>query len=390
MDNILEVKNLYKLYGANKSAALKLSKQGMTKDEIYRKTKVTMALNNINLDVKKGEILVIIGLSGSGKSTLLRMFNKLNVPSSGKIIFQDKDIARLNKNGLRDFRKNNIAMVFQNFGLMDHKNVLKNISYGLEIKGLNSKLAEEKSLAMMKMVGLDGLENESINSLSGGMKQRVGIARGLATDPEILLMDEPFSALDPLVRRDMQFELISLQENLETTIIFITHDIDEAFKLGDRVAILKDGELIQLDTPANISKNPANEYVEDFIGNADKSKVITVRDIMIRPNSVVRLKDSPIHALNIMKENAVSSAYVLGPKLKFQGVITLDDALKASRLNLSIEEVLIKDVALADLDSTVHEIMDMSVESPYPIAVIDKSKELKGIVSKVHILTSIK
>lgn len=390
MDNILEVKGLSKLYGTNRNMAMKLNKQGLSKKEIYKKTKVTIALDDINLNIKKGEIFVIIGLSGSGKSTLLRMFNRLNAPSFGEILFKGKNISKFDNKELRDYRRNNISMVFQSFGLMSHRNILKNVSYGLEIKGYNSNLANEKAMDMLAMVGLQGLEENSINSLSGGMKQRVGIARGLATDPEILLMDEPFSALDPLVRKDMQFELLSIQEQLETTIVFITHDIDEAFKLGDRVAILKDGKLVQVDTPQEISNSPANDYVEEFIGTADKSQVITVENIMIRPNSIVRISDSPMHALKIMKENAVSSAYVLGPKTKFQGIITLDDALRASKNKLSIEDVLIRDVATTHPETLITDVMELAIESNFPIAVINDNSELKGILSKVHILTSIK
>ena len=281
---ILSVKNLTKLYGLNKNEAVKMLKAGAEKSEVFKKTGVTSAIWDMSFDVKQGEIFVIIGLSGSGKSTVIRCLNRLHNPTSGNILFDGKEISKFSQKELIDFRRNKISMVFQNFGLMSHRDVISNIEYGLEIKGISKEEREKKAMEVLKMVGLEGLEHESINSLSGGMKQRVGIARALANDPEILLMDEPFSALDPLVRSDMQFELLSIQKKLKKTIIFITHDINEAFKLGDKVAIMKDSRLIQLDTPENMSANPADDYVRQFIDSADKTKVISVKQIMFNPS----------------------------------------------------------------------------------------------------------
>ena len=239
---ILSVRNLYKIYGSEKNKTIKLKQMGMDKNTIYKKTGSTIALWDISLDIQKGEIFVIIGLSGSGKSTLVRCFNMLNKPTKGQIFFEGNDISKFSKKELIDYRRNKISMVFQSFGLMSHRNVIGNVEYGLEIKGISKEERQEKAKEMISLVGLDGYENEPISSLSGGMKQRVGIARALANDPEILLMDEPFSALDPLVRRDMQFELLSIQRKLDKTIVFITHDINDAFKIGDKVVIMKDGE----------------------------------------------------------------------------------------------------------------------------------------------------
>lgn len=388
-ENILTVKNLSKLYGIDKNAAIKLKRSGMDKDTIYNKTKVTTALWDVSMDIKKGEVFVIIGLSGSGKSTLVRCFNMLNKPTSGSVFYEDKDINKFDKKELADYRRNKISMVFQNFGLMSHRDVIGNVEYGLEVKGMSKEERQKKSKEMISMVGLDGLENEPISSLSGGMKQRVGIARALANDPEILLMDEPFSALDPLVRKDMQFELLSIQRKLEKTVIFITHDIDEAFKLGDRVAIMKDGEVIQIDTPENMSENPANDYVKLFIDSADKTQVISVRNVMVTPNSIVRLRDNLNYAIKTMRTNGVSSAYVVAEKMKLQGVITVDDAVRANRENLSIQDVLIKDIATASPDALLNDIISMATEARFPIAVVDENNSLKGIVSKVHVLSSI-
>lgn len=391
-ETLIKVENLSKYYGNDSSSAIKkaieLHEKGEEKNEIFKETGVTIALKDINLEIKKGETFVIIGLSGSGKSTLLRMFNLLNTPSKGKIYYGGDEISKYNRNELIEYRRNKIAMVFQSFGLMSHRDVISNVSYGLEVKGRSVTEREEKSKEIISMVGLDGLENESINSLSGGMKQRVGIARALANDTEVLLMDEPFSALDPLVKKDMQFELLSIQEKLEKTIIFITHDIDEAFKLGDRIAILKDGELIQLGTPEEISGNPATDYVRDFTEGADKTKIISVRNAMIRPNSLVRLRDNPKHALGIMKKNGVSSAYVVGPRMNFEGILTLDGALDAIREDKEIIDVMVTDVMTTHPDNLLDEIMEMAVETNFPIAVVDDNNVLEGIISKVHVLGS--
>lgn len=387
-ETLLEVKNLSKLYGNEKKEAIKLKKSGLTKDEVYAKTKTTIALWDVSLEVKKKEILVIIGLSGSGKSTLVRCFNMLNKPTSGNIFYEGNDISKYNKKDLMEYRRSKISMVFQSFGLMSHRDVMGNVEYGLEVKGMGKEERHKKAMDMISMVGLDGVENEPINNLSGGMKQRVGIARALANDPEILLMDEPFSALDPLVRKDMQFELLTIQRKLDKTIIFITHDIDEAFKLGDRVAIMKDGELIQVDTPERMTSHPKTEYVKRFIDSADKTQVISVRSVMITPNSLVRLRDNPTLAIKEMRRNGVSSAYVIADKTKFQGVITLDDCLRAQREGLDLKDILIRDIKTTHPDAMLTDIITDATEARFPLAVVDDRNNLKGIVSKVHVLSS--
>ena len=387
-ETLLEVKNLSKLYGPEKKEAIKLKKSGLSKDEVYAKTKTTIALWDVSLEVRKKEIFVIIGLSGSGKSTLVRCFNMLNKPTSGNILYEGKNINKFNKNELMDYRRSKISMVFQSFGLMSHRDVIGNVEYGLEVKGMSKEDRHKKAKEMISMVGLQGVENEPISNLSGGMKQRVGIARALANDPEILLMDEPFSALDPLVRKDMQFELLTIQRKLDKTIIFITHDIDEAFKLGDRVAIMKDGELIQVDTPERMTSNPKTEYVKRFIDSADKTQVISVRNVMITPSSLVRLRDNPQIAIKAMRENGVSSAYVIADKTKFQGVITLDDALRARNEGLHLSDILIKDIKTTSPDALLSDIISDATEARFPLAVVDEENNLKGIVSKVHVLSS--
>lgn len=388
-NTILSVKKLSKLYGSERSRAIKMKNSGIDKDTIYKKTKVTLALWDTDFEVYEGETFVVIGLSGSGKSTLVRCFNRLNKPTSGQVFYRGKDIGKFDKDQINDYRRNKISMVFQHFGLMSHRTVLGNVEYGLEVKGISKEERNAKAMEMISMVGLEGYEDEPISSLSGGMKQRVGIARALANDPEILLMDEPFSALDPLVRKDMQFELLTIQKKLNKTIVFITHDINEAFKLGDRVAIMKDGEVIQIATPEEMSENPATDYVKQFIDSADKSQVIHVKNVMITPNSIVRRRDKLSFAINTMRNNQVSSAYVVGDKMKLHGVITINDALEANREGLSLEDIIIKDINTTGPETLLTDIMSMAAETPFPIAVVDDDYSLKGIVSKVHVLSSI-
>ncbi len=389
-NTILKVQNLYKIYGKNAEEAIKLKKQNTDKNTIYKKTNTTVALFDVSLDIKEGEIFVIIGMSGSGKSTLVRCFNLLNKPSKGEIFFKGKDINKLNEQQLLTYRRDKISMVFQNFGLMSHRNVLENVEYGLEVKGIGKEERRKKSMEMISMVGLDGYENEPINSLSGGMKQRVGLARALANDPEVLLMDEPFSALDPLVKKNMQFELLQIQKKLDKTIVFITHDIDEAFKLGDRVAIMKDGKVIQVDTPEDMSSNPANEYVKQFIDSADKTQVISVKNVMSIPNSIIKYTDSTRIAMKTMRNNKVSSVYVVDDMMRFKGIAGIDGVLKAEREGLKISDILITDVKITYEDVLLNDIIDLAANTPFPIAVLDRhDKSLMGIVSKADVLSSI-
>ena len=388
-DTIIRVEHVSKLYGLNKAEAAKLMEAGATKDEVYKKTGVTVALWDVDLEIPRGKIFVIIGLSGSGKSTMVRCFNQLNRPTSGKVYFEGRDLAEMNKKELLAFRRNKISMVFQSFGLMSHRDVLGNVAYGLEVRGMPRQQREEKAREVISMVGLEGWEHQSCGQLSGGMRQRVGIARALANDPEVLLMDEPFSALDPLVRRDMQFELLQIQRKLQKTVIFITHDMDEAFKLGDTVAIMRDGKVIQVDTPEQMSSHPADDYVRDFIGSADKSKVLTVRNIMITPSSIARLSDGPEHAIHEMRKNALSTVYVVDDRLRLAGILTIRDAIRAHQEGLTIPQVIQTDVQTTTSDVLVADIMPIAAEAVYPIAVVDADGQLQGIVTKASVLSSL-
>ncbi|WMJ85172.1 quaternary amine ABC transporter ATP-binding protein [Oscillospiraceae bacterium LTW-04] len=386
---IISIKNVYKLYGNNRAEAVAMLNSGADKDGVYRKTGVTAALSDINLDIKRGEIFVVIGLSGSGKSTLLRCLNRLHRPTSGSISFEGAELGNMNKSELLELRRNKISMVFQSFGLMDHRDVLGNVAYGLEVRGMSKVDREKKAMELISMVGLDGWENKNCNQLSGGMRQRVGIARALANDPEVLLMDEPFSALDPLVRRDMQFELLSLQRKLKKTVVFVTHDIDEAFKLGDTVAIMRDGKIIQVGTPEQMSSNPADDYVRDFIGAADKTKVLTVKNIMITPSCLMRGSDGAEHAIREMRKNALSTVYVVDDDLRLEGVLTISEAIRALREGLSVGQVMAHNVETTTEDTLVADILPIAAETQYPIAVMDSENHLRGIVTKASVLSSL-
>jgi len=376
-----------KLYGPNKSEAARMMQNGSYKDEVYKQTGCTVALWDITFEVPKGKVFVVIGLSGSGKSTAVRCFNKLTEPTSGNVYYKDQDVMEMPQKELLEYRRNKISMVFQSFGLMSHRNVLNNVAYSLEVRGMSKDEREQKAIEAIKMVGLDGWAYQSCNQLSGGMRQRVGIARALVSDPEILLMDEPFSALDPLVRKDMQFELLQIQRKLKKTIVFITHDIDEAFKLGDTVCIMKDGKIVQIGTPEELTMNPADDYVREFIESADKTKVATVKNIMITPSSLIKKNDSPENAVRVMRNNNLSSVVVIDEDMQLEGILTIQDAIDAKGSGKSVPELCQK-IRCVGPDTMLSDIIPMASEVWYPIAVTDESGALLGLVTKASILAS--
>ena len=388
-DYIAEARNVVKIYGKNKAEAAKMMSEGLDKDEVYRKTGAAVALWDVSFKVRRKEIFVIIGLSGSGKSTIIRCFNQLLKPTSGTILFEGQNVEKLKGNELLNLRRDKVSMVFQNFGLLTHRSVIDNVAYGLEVRGIPKSERFEKAQDFIKMVGLEGWEDKPIATLSGGMKQRVGIARALVNSPDMLLMDEPFSALDPLVRREMQFELLSIQRKLEKTIIFITHDINEAFKLGDRVAIMHNGRIIQSGTPEEMSTNPADDYVRNFIEGADMSMVLRVKHVMFRPQCIVRENVSPANAVMEMRENQVSSAYAVGDDMKFMGVVTLDDAIRARQEKLPLFSVLTKNIPVTGEEVLLKDIIQKAADARFPIAVVGERGKLKGIVSRASVLSSL-
>ncbi|MDR1621333.1 MAG: betaine/proline/choline family ABC transporter ATP-binding protein, partial [Synergistaceae bacterium] len=349
-----------------------------------------VAVNDVSFDVERGKIFALIGLSGSGKSTVVRCINMLQRPTSGQIFFEGRDVVHMNKQELHQLRRSKISMVFQSFGLMSHRDVIGNVAYGLDIRGVDKGERERKAMEMIELVGLEGWERRSVDDLSGGMKQRVGIARALCNDPDLLLMDEPFSALDPLARHDMQFELLSIQKKLGKTVVFITHDINEAFKMGDTVGIMRDGRIEQLGTPTDLALSPANDYVKDFLGSIDKTKVLNVGHIMITPSCLIREQADPVTAIREMSENDVSTAYVIGRKMEFIGVVTLSAALQARHDNLpSVASVLTRDVPKVGQNMVINDIIGVASDTPFPLAVLDDRGRLEGIVSRAAILSSL-
>ena len=392
---ILEVRHLYKIFApldfrGEKKMAYKLLELGATRQDVLEATGMTAAVTDVSFRVGKGEIFVLIGLSGSGKSTLVRCLNMLHRPSRGEVLIDGEDITAYDEVKLQKLRRTKISMVFQNGGLLAHRDVMGNVGYGLEIRGVKKEEREAKALEMIRMVGLEGHERESLDRLSGGMRQRGGIARALASDPDILLMDEAFSALDPLVKNDLQFELLRIQEQTGKTIIFITHDINEAFKLGSRVGILRDGRMIQLDTPEKMLSAPANDYVRRFIDSVDTTKVLTVKHIMTVPGSVIKKTDGANVALNSMRASGVSSAYVVSDYMHFDGIITLEGALSVRDGKKTFEEAIIREVPFVrNLDAPVSSIVPLAAKTQYPLAVVDEHDVFRGIVTKASVLSSL-
>lgn len=375
----IEVRNVSKIFGKNSKRATQLLNEGKSKAEILKQTGTTVGVKNASFDVYDGEIFVIMGLSGSGKSTLVRMFNRLIEPTAGEIRIDGDDIVRMNKEQLRNVRRKKIGMVFQNFALFPHKTIMENTEYGLEIQGAAKSERQDRANESLRLVGLSGYEDQYPNQLSGGMQQRVGLARALANDPDILLMDEAFSALDPLIRKDMQDELLQLHHDMGKTIIFITHDLDEALRIGDRIALMKDGDIVQIGTPEEILMSPSNEYVEKFVEDVDLSKVLTAGHIMKKADTV-QVDRGPRVALRLMKQLRISSIYVVDKGNRLLGAVTAQDTVAASESGASLEEVLIKDVPTTSAGTVLTELFDTVSTTTIPMAVVDERNHLEGII----------
>ena len=386
----VSVKSLYKIYGPKAQKALALVKQGMTKDELLKKTGNGIGINDANFDVEEGEIFVVMGLSGSGKSTMIRCLNRLIEPTSGEILIDGINIVGCSEEELLNVRRKKAAMVFQHFALFPHRTVVDNVAYGLEIQKVPPELRTLKAVEALELVGLKGYENSYPSALSGGMQQRVGLARALATDADILLMDEAFSALDPLIRTEMQDELMSIQEKMKKTIIFITHDLDEALKIGDRIAIMKEGVIVQIGTPEDILDHPADDYVRAFIKDVNRAKVLTASGVMKKPDGIVMRKDGIRMAMRKMEEAGISSIFVVDKTRALLGLITIDDAIDAlKRGETDIENILIKDLEITSPDTSLLDLMPIAIRMKYPIAVIDDTRKLLGIIVRVSVLAGI-
>ncbi|MDO7907259.1 glycine betaine/L-proline ABC transporter ATP-binding protein [Paenibacillus sp. JX-17] len=382
---ILEVRNVSKLFGANAEQGVQLLEQGWGKERLAKEKQITVGVNRASMEIKQGEIFVIMGLSGSGKSTLVRMLNRLIEPTSGEILVHGKDLRKMNKEQLRNVRRKTISMVFQKFALFPHRTVLENVEYGLEIQKVDKAERREKALTSLELVGLKGWGNKMPDELSGGMQQRVGLARALANDPEVLLMDEAFSALDPLIRRDMQDELLELQDKMKKTIIFITHDLDEALRIGDRIALMKDGAVVQIGTPEEIMINPANAYVERFVEDVDLSKVLTAAHVMRRPETIT-LDRGPRVALELMRERGISNLFVIDRSKKLLGVISAEDASRAMKNNLTLKDILVTDGPQVPPETVINELFELTSSAKVPVAVVDENGRLKGVIVRGALL----
>ncbi|WP_164669574.1 quaternary amine ABC transporter ATP-binding protein [Virgibacillus doumboii] len=384
----IKVEKLTKIFGRRPRQAVKYLDENKSKDEILKLTGMTVGVNQASFEVDDGEVFVIMGLSGSGKSTLVRMLNRLIEPTSGNVWLGEENITEMNKERLRDVRRKKMSMVFQNFALLPHKTILKNAEYGLEIQGTDKEERAKKAREALELVGLGGYLDKYPNELSGGMQQRVGLARALANDPDILLMDEAFSALDPLIRKDMQDELMELQQRVHKTIIFITHDLDEALRIGDRIALMKDGSIVQIGTAEEILMDPANDYVERFVEDVDLAKVLTASHVMKRAETVTVDKGANV-ALKLMKDNGVSTIYVVDNKRKLLGYVTADQAAKAAKEKLGLEEVITRDIPTVHPDTLLADLFEPMAEAYAPVSVVDDSGKLAGIVVRGSVIAAL-
>jgi glycine betaine/proline transport system ATP-binding protein len=391
MDKI-RVENLYKIFGSNPAKGMKLLSQGLDKNTVLEKTGMTVGVDNASFSIKAGEIFVIMGLSGSGKSTLVRMLNRLIEPTSGKVFVDDQEITAMSPKELVAFRLHNMSMVFQSFALMPHQTVLENTAFGLELAGVDKGQRRDRAMQALEQVGLAGWEDSYPNQLSGGMQQRVGLARGLAVDPDILLMDEAFSALDPLIRTEMQDELLNLQEEQQRTIVFISHDLDEALRIGDRIAIMEGGQVVQVGTPEEILQNPADDYVRAFFRGVDPTNVLSAGDIYRDSHpTIIRTKKGSVRAAHeILSGSERDYGYILDAKRRFQGIVstdTLNDALEAGATTL--DQAFIPGTRSVETSMSMQEILPIVASNLWPVPVVDEQGRYKGVVSRTRFLRTL-
>jgi len=385
------IKNVVKVFGDHPKKALEMLRNGEPISEILNKTGNVVGVADVSFTVAEGEIVVVMGLSGSGKSTLVRCINRLFEPTAGEIYVDEQDVCKLDVKELRDFRRQKFGMVFQNFALFPHRSVINNVEFGLEVQGSDKGEMRQKAENALEMVGLKGWGDKYPSELSGGMQQRVGLARALALDPDILLMDEAFSALDPLIRRDMQDELINLQQRMMKTIVFISHDLDEALKIGDRLVILKDGAVVQIGTPEEILTKPATEYVRKFVEEVDITKVLTAESVMKKCQDVAYLgSDGPNAALRKMKKNAIASLFVLNKDHTLAGIVFASELRRlVDEGESDLEKALHRDIKMVSRETPAQELFPIMQDMSYPVAVVDDESKLLGIIVKGLLFSAI-
>jgi len=384
---VIEVKNLFKIFGTEPDEAFPLIERGLAKEEILEETGCVVAVNDASFQVHRGEMFVVMGLSGSGKSTVIRCLNRLIEPTRGQVLIGGDDIMQMDGERLRQVRRKKMSMVFQHFGLLPQRSVLRNVEFGLEISHVPPDERRRKAKEALELVGLAGYESSMPDELSGGMQQRVGLARALANDPEVLLMDEAFSALDPLIRTQMQDELLALQEKMQKTVVFITHDLDEALKIGDRIVIMGPGGTVrQIGTPEEILTEPADDYVARFVENVDRTKVITAASLMKKPQPVVTPKDGPSVAVRRMEQMGLSTVFVVDQNRVLRGLVHIDDAVKC-RKQKSLEDCIRENEIYTTWPETpLSELLGQAMASRYPMAVVDREGRLLGVLDRATIL----
>lgn len=386
----IKVTSLYKVFGKNAQRALKMSKSGKSKKDILKKAHSTIGVDDVSFSIKEGELFVVMGLSGSGKSTILRCLNRLHQPTAGSVCVDGTEILGLSEKEMRKFRQEHMSMVFQQFALLPHRTVLENATFGLEVRGIDRKTREDEARHALDLVGLNGWENEFPSQLSGGMKQRVGLARALASKPDILLMDEAFSALDPLIREEMQDLLLEILSNTGKTVVFITHDLNEALKLGDRIAFLRDGSLIQVGTPEDIVENPVDDYVAKFVRGVDRTRMLLTGDVMKKPHPYVKIQNGPSAALHTMKQNGISSVFVVDRGMQLCGIITVEQAIQARNKGIeTLRDIELDQSEVLREDVPINDTLGMIAQSSLPIAVVNENNKLTGIIVRGSVLAAL-
>ncbi|MFS8477656.1 MAG: glycine betaine/L-proline ABC transporter ATP-binding protein [Micromonosporaceae bacterium] len=387
----LAVNSLYKVFGPDAEKALSRLRDGQHRDEALAGLRATAAVIDATFTVEHGEIFVVMGLSGSGKSTLIRMLNGLLTPTHGSVKVDGVELTRLKPAALRKLRREKISMVFQHFALLPHRSVLENAGYALEIAGVPRAERQEKAYEALRMVGLAGWEQKLPLQLSGGMRQRVGLARALAAGTDILLMDEAFSALDPLIRRELQDQLLELQGELGKTIVFITHDLNEAMRLGHRIAVMRDGRIVQIGTAEQILTDPSNDYVAQFVADVDRTRILTASSVMERPLCTVDVNVGPRVAARALRENQASVVYVTGRNKRFLGTVTddaVDHAVREGRQQLA-GIVSTDNVRSVSVSTPVADLFATCAESPHPVAVVDENGRLAGVIPRITLLNAL-
>jgi len=381
----IRVENLFKIFGSKPEKAKELLDKGLTKEEILEKTGMTVGVQDASFTVNEGEIFVVMGLSGSGKSTLVRMLNRLIEPTFGHVYVDGEDVATMGKDQLLNIRRKDLSMVFQSFALMPHMSVLDNTAFGLELSGVDKTEREERARASLEQVGLDAWADSMPDELSGGMKQRVGLARALAVDPGVMLMDEAFSALDPLIRSEMQDELIKLQADSKRTIIFISHDLDEAMRIGDRIAIMEGGRVVQVGTPEEILQNPADDYVKAFFRGVDPTNILSAGDIA-RKTQVTIVKhpgDGPRTTLQRLSSHDRDYGYVVDKNNRFEGVVSVEGLQDlVDKEDKDISKVFLEGVVTVQTADSLQDILPVVAANPWPVPVLNEEGKYMGVVSK--------